>query len=354
MVLPRIRTNTLTGYARLARSLGLDPAVLMGQVGLDIADLAVPDRWIPAAPAARLLDLSAQQSHCSDFGLRMAAFRGLGTLGPLSVVLRDQPDLRSAVDLLVKYERVYNEALHLRLQEEDGDPAMIEVWLEFGEPAPHDQALDLVMAALVGIVRALVGSDWEPLSADFARPPPSDAEPWRQRFGPRVVFGRQFTGLIVQARDLDARVVTSDASLRPYTQQFLRTVVAPDAHVETPHLTDVADVVELLLPLGRQSMTRASRLLGLRPRGLQRYLAQQDETFSSILSTTRASLAERYLPNERYSLTEVSQLLGFSAPSAFSRWFRQQFGMSPAQWRRKAGDGSPSDTTPAWKPGSWP
>src|SRR3712207_1929728 len=116
-----------------------------------------------------------------------------------------------------------------------------EVWLEFGEPAPHDQALDLVMAALVGIVRALVGSDWEPLSADFARPPPSDAEPWRQRFGPRVVFGRQFTGLIVQARDLDARVVTSDASLRPYTQQFLRTVVAPDAHVETPHLTDVAD-----------------------------------------------------------------------------------------------------------------
>src|SRR3712207_9002667 len=41
-----------------------------------------------------------------------------------------------------------------------------EVWLEFGEPAPHDQALDLVMAALVGIVRALVGSDWEPLSAE--------------------------------------------------------------------------------------------------------------------------------------------------------------------------------------------
>src|SRR3712207_9356491 len=75
----------------------------------------------------------------------------------------------------------------------DGHPAMIEVWLEFGEPAPHEQALDLVMAALVGIVRALVGSDWEPLSADFARPPPSDAEPWRRRFGPRVVFGRQFT-----------------------------------------------------------------------------------------------------------------------------------------------------------------
>jgi len=119
-------------------------------------------------------------------------------------------------------------------------------------------------------------------------------------------------------------------------------------------MTDVAEVVELLLPLGRQSMTRASQLLGLRPRGLQRYLAQQDETFSSILSTTRARLAERYLPNERYSLTEVSQLLGFSAPSAFSRWFRGRFGTSPTEWRRTAREGARSDATSAREPGSWP
>jgi AraC-like DNA-binding protein len=343
-MLPRIRTNTLTGYSGLARSSGLDPAVLMGQVGLDLADLDVPDRWIPAAPAARLLDLSAQQSGWPDFGLRMAELRSLGTLGPLSVVLRDEPDLRSAVDLLVKYERAYNEALHLRLQE-DGDHARIEVWLEFGEPAPREQALDLVMAALLGIIRALVRSDWEPLSAAFTRSPPPDAEPWRRLFGPRVVFARQYTGLIFQARDLGARVVTSDPSLRPYTQQFLRTVVAPQAPATTTRLMDVAEVVEHLLPLGRQSMTRASRLLGLRPRALQRYLAQQDETFSSILSTTRARLAERYLPNERYSLTDVSQLLGFSAPSAFSRWFRGQFGTSPTDWRRTARDGSRSDAT---------
>jgi len=345
-MLPRIRTNTLTGYAELARSSGLDPAVLMRQVGLDLADLDVPDRWIPAAPAARLLDLSAEQSSCPDFGLRMAGVRSLGTLGPLSVVLRDEPDLRGAMELLMKYERTYNEALHLRLQE-DGDHAIMEVWLEFGEPAPRDQALDLVMAALLGIIRALVGVDWEPLSTAFARPRPSDAEPWRRLFGPRVSFARQYTGLVSQARDLDAQVITSDPSLRPYTQQFLRTVVAPEAAAATTRVTDVAEVVELLLPLGRQSMTQASRLLGLRPRVLQRYLAQQDETFSSILSTTRARLAERYLPNERYTLTEVSQLLGFSAPSAFSRWFRLQFGTSPTEWRRTARDGSRSDARSA-------
>jgi AraC-like DNA-binding protein len=44
-------------------------------------------------------------------------------------------------------------------------------------------------------------------------------------------------------------------------------------------------------------------------------------------------LAERYLQAERYTLTDISQMLGFTAPSAFSRWFRQRFGVSPTQWR---------------------
>lgn len=336
---PRIRTDTLTGYADLARSWGLDPAALMSQVGLDIADLDVPGRWIPAGPAAWLLEQSAERANCPDFALRIAGLRRLGALGPLSVVLRDEPDLRSAVELLIRYERAYNEALEMRLTEADG-LAWAEVWLDFGEPAPSDQALDLVMAALLGIIRALVGTDWEPLSASFARPPPADAGPWHRLFGPRVAFGRRFTGMVLRARDLDAPILTSDASLRPYTREFLRTIVAAPEPDGDPGVADVAEVVEFLLPLGRTSMEQVSRRLGLGPRGLQRYLADQGLTYSSILHATRARLVERYLPNDRYSLTDVSQLLGFGAPSAFSRWFRQQFGTTPMEWRRTARAGS--------------
>ena len=56
-------------------------------------------------------------------------------------------------------------------------------------------------------------------------------------------------------------------------------------------------------------------------------------SFSSLLHSTRSGLAEHYLANDRYSMTDVSQLLGFTAPSAFTRWFHQQFGMSPSAWR---------------------
>jgi AraC-like DNA-binding protein len=329
-VRPRLRTAALTGYAGLARSLGLDPVVLMNSVGLDIEDLDFPDRWVLASQVARLLEVSAQESGCADFGLRLVPFRRLGTLGPLSVVLRDEPDLRSAVQLLARYERAYNEALHLRLDETQG-LAAVEVWLAFGEPVPSNQSIDLVMGALVGILRTLVGSEWEPLVPTFARPEPPDPTPYRRLFGPGVRFDGTFTGLLFPSRDLDAPVVIADPSLRPYTHALLDTVGDGGASTTAGQ---VADIVELLLPLGSCSVTEVARYLGLRPRALQRSLADDGESFSGIVHAVRARLAERYLSHDGYSLTEVSQQLGFDAPSAFSRWFRQQFGMTAVEWRR--------------------
>jgi AraC-like DNA-binding protein len=62
--------------------------------------------------------------------------------------------------------------------------------------------------------------------------------------------------------------------------------------------------------------------------------------------TVRRSLAERYLANDRYSLTDVSQLLGFAAPSTFSRWFHGRFGVTPSQWRDSARRRSPDGGEP--------
>jgi AraC-like DNA-binding protein len=76
-------------------------------------------------------------------------------------------------------------------------------------------------------------------------------------------------------------------------------------------------------------------------RTLHRQLAAEGESFSAIVHRIRETLAERYIAAERYSLTDISELLGFTAPSAFSRWFHQRFGVSPTTWR--AGARQPAD-----------
>jgi AraC-like DNA-binding protein len=329
---PGVRTATLDGYLRLARSAGLDPARILAGAGIAVADLAVPDKWVPAAAVSWVLERSAAESGLEDFGLRLAGLRRLATLGPLSVVLSQEPDLRSALALLCRYEHSYNEALRLRL-DEDGDLATMRLWFEFGEPAPTRQATELATAALLGIVRELLGRQWEPLSLCFTHPPPASLAAHHAGLGPRLQFGHEFTGLVFYATELDTANTASDPLLRPYAEQLRRALGAPPAATVTGQVTQL---VELLLPLGRCSTRQAARSLGVTQRTLHRRLAAEGQSFSAIVHTTREALAERYLSTDRYSLTDVSELLGFTAPSAFSRWFRQRSGVSPTQWRAAA------------------
>ena len=179
---PLVRSASLNDYVGLAKSLGIDGPSLMRHVGIDPRDLDVPDKWLPAAAVARVLDLSAAASGRPDFAVRLAERRRMSTLGPLSVVLREEPDLRSVLHLLSRYEHSYNEAMRMRL-EEAAEIATVRLWFEFGEPVPADQALALGAAALHGIVREYIGPRWRPLAICFPHRAPPDLTTYHRVFG---------------------------------------------------------------------------------------------------------------------------------------------------------------------------
>ena len=117
---PLVRYAFLSGYATLCDSLGLDWAAIMRSAGLDPAGLAVQDRWIPATAVAEVLEVSAAASEREDFGLQLVQFRRLANLGALTLVIREEPDARSVLELLIRYAHTYNQAIRIRLAEADG------------------------------------------------------------------------------------------------------------------------------------------------------------------------------------------------------------------------------------------
>jgi AraC-like DNA-binding protein len=50
----------------------------------------------------------------------------------------------------------------------------------------------------------------------------------------------------------------------------------------------------------------------------------------------RRRLAENYIGNDDYSVTEIAFLLGYTDTSAFSRAFRNWYGHSPTQAREQS------------------
>ena len=331
-VQPLIRGATLDGYLELAAAMGLDAPSLVAQVGLDLGDLRAPDAWLAAEAAVRLLDLSASLSGRPDFAVLLGDRRRLATLGPISVAVREEPDLRQVLRVLVRHEVSYNEALRMRLDESDG-AATIRLWLELGAPAPVGQATVLGVAAINGVIRECIEDSWRPLGAYFAFPAPADLGQYRAAFGPGLRFEQPFTGLVLSSRDLASPNRLSDPLLRPYAQQFLEAAVTRKGPSATARVTEL---VELLLPAGRCSLTAVAQALRVDPRTLRRHLAREGTSFSAIVDEARAALAQRHLGSGAQSMTEISQLLGFETPGAFSRWFTGRFGMTARDWRMRS------------------
>src|ERR1700751_1587879 len=100
--MPRlIRSAVLSNYVEVARSVGLDPYRMIYELRLPPACLTDPEVKVSAVAVGRLLEGSAQRSGKSDFGLRLADRRSLSNIGALALLVREQPTIRRAIDVLI-------------------------------------------------------------------------------------------------------------------------------------------------------------------------------------------------------------------------------------------------------------
>ncbi|WFR72188.1 AraC family transcriptional regulator [Prescottella defluvii] len=333
---PLARYAALHGYIELGESLGIDAIKLLRAAGLDPAGMDVQDQWVPASAISCVLETSAAAAQREDFALLLAQHRRFSNLGPLSVSIREAPDARSAFETLIRYQHMYNEALLVRLSERRDLTTLIFEY-DTKTDVGTRQALELVTTVGYQLLRTILGDQWRPVAVCFQHGPPSDITTHRKVFDSDIKFDQPFTGIVSTTSDLRKPNRMSDPMLRSYTRALLETVETASPPTV---LTRVRELIELLLPTGRCSLDQVSRSLGVHRKTVHRHLAQSGETFTSVLNSTRAGLAERLVADDRYSLTEISEMLAFSTPNSFSRWFRQQFGVSAREWRIAAQQGT--------------
>ena len=335
-----VRAASLTNYAEVARQSGLNPDRMMLDAGLDPGVLREPDLMVPVDRVRRLLEASAERSQDEAFGLRMAATRQLSNLGPVGMVIRDQPTVRESIRVLVRYHTALNGALAMTVEDQGPLVLVREELLHTGSAQSTRQSIELAVGVLFVLMRQLLGAAWRPQRVCFVHAAPRDTSTHLQLFGPRVEFGHEFNGIACLANEMDARNPSADPLMARYAQRLLE--VGPTA--SEPSMADeVQRTITLLLPSGRCSIEQVSAHMGLVPRTVQRRLAEQGRSFSDLVNELRVELAQRHVLQSSRPLTDVAALLGFAALSGFSRWYQQQFSCSPSQSRVTPTAGRPRD-----------
>jgi AraC-like DNA-binding protein len=206
----------------------------------------------------------------------------------------------------------------------------IEVVSEFN--AYSRQAIELALGITHRFCTALLSQKWNPLSIHFSHRAPHDLTVHQRIFGCPLEFGSEFNGIVCTIAELDKINPQANTAMADHAQRYLDIDLLRNEN-ESSIIFDIRKSIYLLLPMGRATIVQVAQTHGVNVRTLQRRLETSNTSFSSLINDVRQVLVFRYLKNPNYSLAQVSDILGYSMPSSFTRWFISQFGVSPTVWR---------------------
>jgi AraC-like DNA-binding protein len=323
-----IRSACLTHYPELARAVGIDPLAMLRQVRLPLGCLAHQNMRIAVPKVRRLLEATAMAAGVDEFGLRMAERGGLSNLGPVALIIRDQPTVGSALESLSRYIHIHHEGMRLAI-EPHGDIVIVVLFLRGGRPRVPRQSVEMALGTVHGVIRSLFGGEWRPLEVHLMNPPPRNRAYYRKFFRCDVAFNSEFDAIMFPARDLERKIPTAHPLIARYVESRVDEFDAQHNGWDGK----IGQLIRMLLPAGGCSIERVADHLACNRRTIHRRLADCGTTFSEVLDTQRADLVMHLIKDRSRSLAEISVMIGFSAQSAMARWFRERFGCSISEWR---------------------
>jgi AraC-like DNA-binding protein len=155
--------------------------------------------------------------------------------------------------------------------------------------------------------------------------------------GNQIEFGGNTDEIVYPAGSSDWALVNADRRLNKILLKVCDESLNARKNNTGPFRMTVENVIVPLLPHGQAHAHAVAMKLGMSERTLSRRLAEEDLTFIELLQQLKASLATRYLEDDRMPISRIAWLLGFEDASSFSHACRRWTGKSPRELRRVNG-----------------
>ena len=309
----------------------VDQRALLASVGLDPDSENDPKKMLVDTVYYDLLERIAGMIDVTDLSIRTGASMQLDEYGALGLAWKAAPSLLGSYSRVERFARVWTSVVEYELRQTGRDTLFIlhrsgerRLGLRLSNEA--------TLASAVSISRQVSPVPFAPLEVHLKHPPPRTTEFHERYFGCPVFFGSDVDALLLSRESLAQPNKLGDEGITRFLDSHLESElreVADEASLESL----AKDVIARSLSEGIPRMGDVARSLGLSARSLHRRLAEDGLSFRTLTEATRKELAEGLLRDERYSLSEIAFLTGFSEQSAFNRAFKRWIGRSPAAHR---------------------
>jgi len=322
-----VKVRNAAAIASMLLDLGVDPATVLREAGLEPGAFSNPDHTLPYAVLGRLTAACVEATGCDDFGLRVGERSEPTIMGLTGIVSINSPTVREGIGVILATLRTTDTGGEAFLNVRSDIAAFGYTVVAPGTEAA-EQIEDASVAIALNVMRRFFGEDWRPLRAKFARKPPRDERRFRQFFGAPLFFEQRRTCIEFDAAALDLPV----KSQNPAYAEILRPLLERAARETAPDfLSAVRSILRTEVAAGTLSRDRLCKALKLTARTLSSRLETHGVTYSKLADEARFDAARDLLIRGR-PIAEVASSLGFAEQSAFTRAFKTWAGAPPARW----------------------
>ncbi len=325
----KIRVGALKGFRGYIYELGGDPSRILQKAGICESLWATPDALIPSASYRRALNVAADATGKTNFGLLFSQRQSLSRFGAIGYLVKHGQTVQEGLELFLEYFANHDTATLPNLSLYD-DRAVIDVKLTSiaGESAIQQAEASIGLA--LRLFRELVSEDWSPIAVFFEHQKPKELKYYQRIFRCPVYFNQTQNAIEFQASDLMCRPKEFDPILfhiiHKYVQMSMR---QDDSTLSRRVRAEILSKIEE----GTLTLQDISDALDINRTRLQRTLKSEGTTYQEILEQTRFSLAQTYLKDTNMPLAEITSLLSYAEPAVFTRAFKRRAGVTPSQWR---------------------
>jgi AraC-like DNA-binding protein len=308
---------------------GWDIEAMMRDAGISPSLLAENRARVTASQIATLVQSLWSATDDELLGLGSAPMPR-GTFRLLSYGMMSSPDAAIALERFGQFSRALP-AVPPCAMSVDGELVRLTIDL-----SDIDEPLDVLIDALLAAVHRFLG--WaigrkvplKHVELPYSRPP--EVDDYDLIFGAPVVFDAVRAALVCGSDLLRAPLVRSEAEL----DEFIRNAPG-DLLAGRDYGTSLTDRVRHMIKPGRQeqlpSMDDIAARLAMSPQTVRRKLREEHTSLREIRDDILRDAAIASLSRGDETVAALSERLGFSEPSAFTRAFRRWTGSAPGSYR---------------------
>ncbi len=315
----------------LKEEYGIDPAPIYLEAGVPLTPPESPQLRFPLVKMRKLWELGREASGDAAIGLKTGRYAKPPQFYAFGYSWLASSTLLGAMQRLARYQQLMSTASVEVSVTETADSYALSAIFPDESKSPPKEGIDCGMTALLTLCDIVAEKEIRPLRVELTCPASVHPDAYRDALRAPIQFNAEVGAFHFDKDSLRAPLPHGTPDVAKATDRIA------EQYIETldPHkvASQVKRLLIDLLPSGKADQDLVSSRLNRSASTLHRQLQAEGMSYRDVLESTRRSLAENYLRDQKHSHAQIAYLLGFSDQSNFSRAFKRWTLLTPRQFQ---------------------